>query len=305
MRAQLPIIIASFIVAAIILSSIYFITSMNIRSSIRSVSYDVLFWLRMDHELDNLAYIMLREGSQVADHVFNETYYEYLQNANSLSDLYNAVIIARSAADKAMDKRTMEIRNNWTLLKEREGFTVEFIDFNSTYFVGFGYGFSNVYFKVRIVNINGDMRVFTKNYTVYLGLTLSTTNINLINEIISFLGQWLGFLPEINLTAVFTATAYLDMNGQKYYYVIDRRTGELIAENTIRLLQWLFGERDLRYKPQALFYYKNGKTEIVYKIDATGGAIAILAAIYGQTDLGATTSISIDGFYARSAIRIR
>jgi hypothetical protein len=304
-RGQLPIVIAATIVSAIILSSIYFITTMNIRSSIISVPYSILYWLKIDNELDTLAYIALREGSEAADQVFVKIYNATASNAQSLQDLENAVITATIEANKTMNNVVKSIIGNWTRLKEREGFTIRIEELSSTYYVGFGKGYSNVYFKFTIISPSGEYRVFSKNYTVFYGLRLRSTNINTLNTILSLLRQFgIEILPDVNLTVVFDATAYLDFNGLKHYYILDRRSAEIIGKNVFWFIQLIFGVSNIHYTPVGMYYYGKGHTRIAYYIDVSTYIIAALMVIYSGNIVGVTSYINVDGFIARSAISI-
>ncbi len=315
MKGVLPIIIATVIVLAILLSSLYFITTVNIRSSITTASYSVLEWMRLEEELDTLAYIALRESSQYADTVFLETYdsltadIDYSNLGQALDELRQAVIEASNEADKAMDRKFNWIIGNWTLLKEREGYVIVFEKTNSTYYVGFGEGFSNVYFRVKIVNINGEYREFIRNYTVYFGLKMKRTNIDLLSVLLDLLSDLgLNFLPEVNLTLVFKAEAYIDFNGAKQYYVIDETSGKAITNDVFGALLNMFigyqGGGELEYTPAGMYYYGRGETEMVYYIDATTAITGFLMTIYEGDVVGSTSYIDVDGMIARSAISI-
>ncbi len=305
MRGQLPIVIAAIIVSAIILSSLYFITTMNIRSSITNVPYSILYWLKIDNELDTLAYIALREGSEAADHVFVTVYNATASNAQSLQDLENAVTTATIEANKTMNIVVKNIIGNWTRLKEREGFTVRIEKLSSTYCVGFGEGYSNVYFKFMIISPSGEYRVFSKNYTVFYGLRLKSTNINTLNTILSLLRQFgIDILPDVNLTVIFDATAYLDFNGLKHYYILDRKSAEIIGKNVFTIIQLIFGVSNIHYTPAGIYYYGKGHTRIAYYLDASAVIISILMEIYSGNIVGVTSYINVDGFIARSAISI-
>ncbi len=315
MKGAIPLIIASVIVLAILLSSLYFITTVNIRSSIAKTPYSVIEWMRIEEELDTLAQICLRESSRYADQVFVSTYNELTQDIDytniqeALYELEQAVITASQLADQAMDRKFNEILGNWSLLKEREGYIVSFEEKNSTYYVGFGEGYSNIYFRVKIINLNGEYRVFTRNYTVYFGLELERTNIDLLSimlDLLRLLG--LDFIPGVNLTVTFRATAYVDFNGVKQYYIISRESGEIIANDILRgFLSRLLGgggTATVTYTPAGMFYYGEGKTEIVYYLDVSAALASILMIIFEGDVVGATSYIDVDGFIARSAISI-
>lgn len=316
MKGVLPIVIASVIVLALLISSLYFITTINIRTNIAETPYSVIEWIKIEEELDTLAQICLRESSQYADKIFRETYEELTENIDysnireALQQLKEAVIIASNEADQAMDQRFREIIGNWSILKSREGYMVSFIETNSTYYVGFGEGYSNIYFKVRIVNLNGEYRVFTRNYTVFFGLELEKTNIDLLSIILELL-RWIGldFLPGVNLTVTFHAIAYIDFNGVKQYYIVSRESGEVLAEDVLEgfLSQLLGGGEDttVTYTPAGMFYHGRGETEIIYYLDATYALTTILMTIFEGDVVGATSYIDIDGYIARSAISIR
>lgn len=315
MKGTLPIIIASVIVLAILLSSLYFITTINISSSISETPYSVVEWLRLEEELDTLAYICLRESSQYADNIFQQTYNDLVEDIDysdlkqALTELEQAVINASQIADQAMDARFREIINNWSLIKEREGYIVVFEKVNSTYYVGFGEGYSNVFFRVKIVNINGEYRVFMRNYTVYFGLEMNRTNVDLLSVILSLLRDFgLDFLPGVNLTIVFRATAYIDFNGVKQYYIIDEESGSAIAYDVfgalLNMLLGYSGGGELEYTPAGMFYYGMGKTEFVYYINATTAITGLLMIIFEGDVVGATSYIDIDGLIARSAISL-
>ena len=315
MKGTIPLIIATVIALAILLSSLYFITTINIRSNIVETPYSVIEWMRLEEELDTLAEICLRESSQYADQVFQEVYNELTANIDysnvrqALDQLRQAVILASVEADKAMDVKFREIITNWQVLKQREGYTVFFEELNSTYYVGFGEGYSNIYFKVKIINLNGEYRVFSRNYTVYFGLELERTNIDLLSiilELLRLLG--LDFIPEVNLTVTFHATAYLDFNGITQYYIISRESGEMIAQDVfIGLLNRLLGgggEVTEYITPAGMYYHGRGETEIIYYVDVTTVISSLLMIIYEGDVVGTTSYIDVDGYIARSAVSL-
>lgn len=305
MKGQMPIVIAMVIVFAVVFSSLYFITTVNIGASTTDMPYSTIYWLRIQEELDNLAYIALKYGSQEADRVFIQVYNQLAQEAESLSDLEQAVEIASSQADQAMKEKVYEIIGNWTLLKEKEGFTIRFKELSATYYVGYGRGYSNVFFHVQIVSYTGEYREFIENYTVFYGLSLEKTNIDLLSIILDLLNMLgLDFVPGVNLTLVFDAVAYIDMNGEKYYFMLDKDSASAVVRNFIDLLIIVFDLGSVYYVPAGMYYYGQGHTRIVYYIDATTAIAGLLQILFAGDVVGVTSSINIDGFVARTAIKL-
>ena len=189
MKGVIPIVIAVTLLLAIIVSSLYFITTLNIESSVGSVSYSTIDWIKLDKELDTLIYLCLKEGSQAADEAFVKKYEELKSTFTQSTDFGQVIATAELEANNTLRKRVLEVLGNWTILKEKEGYSIDFERIFSNYVVDFGKGCSNVYFRVKISNIHGDYRVFEKNLTVFFGLKLNYTSYD--TDIVQLILSWL------------------------------------------------------------------------------------------------------------------
>lgn len=307
MKGTIPIVIAITLILAIIVSSLYFITTLNIESSIGAVSYSTMDWTKLDNELNTLTYLCLKEGSQEADKVFVEKYEEELQSTSaSLPDFTDIIEVAEQEANETMYRRVLEIIGNWTILKEKEGYSIDFQKINSSYVVDFGMGYSNVYFRVKITNIHGDYRIFEKNSTVYFGLKLNYTYTNNLLDIITM------GITNINLTFEFYIKAYIELNGKRMYYIPDIESLESIAYNFfyefLQFIANLLNEdlSDLTIEFLGYHYYGKGECIAIYQVpwQKDLSLLAQILSLLISDELGFTTNINIDGLIARTATLI-
>jgi len=320
MKGAIPIVIAITLLLAIIVSSLYFITTLNIESSIGVVSYSTMDWIKLDNELNTLTYLCLKEGSQEADKVFVEKYEEELQSTPiPISDFTDIIEVAEQEANETMYRRVLEIIGNWTILKEKEGYFIDFQKICSNYVVDFGKGYSNVYFTVNISNIHGDYRVFKKNMTVYFGLKLNITSHNLdpSDVLTQLIILSLSEEYSINFTFKFIIEAYIELNGNRMYFVPDTSTLDSLSYSFfyefIEFIAEIFsiGEPpNININFLGHYYYGEGKCIAVYQISVQGDdaltLFTILSIFMDQYigRLGFTTNINIDGLIARSATLI-
>lgn len=280
--------------------------------------YSVIDWIRIDKELNELSILLLRESSRSADAVFEQCIanemnkIDFKKIEQAINQLINAVNYCMAQADKEMDRVFNSILNNWILLKQNEGFIIITYSKNSTYYVGNGYGYSNVFFRMGILNLNGEYRVFAKNSTLYLGIALDRAYVLQINQKRGLLRR-LGFtsLPGINMTMIFEAKVLLHTSGLEYYIVLDKESGEALGRVFIRGLRGILkraGYNELQYEaePVAIFYYGEGYTWVVYQTDSTLDILDYIAEFFGnRVTIGLTVNTNVDGVYVRAMITVR
>lgn len=299
----------------------FFITSINTRNYSIDLPSSLIEWLRLDRELDELALILIREASREADRVF-QNHYESQLNATGgttfrnpdqlINRLLQIINDANTLADKAMDAKFNEIFNNWITLKQRAGYRVKVYRAESTYYVGQGYGYSNIYFRIGLMNINGDYRVFSKNVTLYFSIALDELYAFQVRQkrgLLMLLG--LTSAPGVNMTMIIEARSVLYINGNEQYVILSGESGQAIVSYIVRLFRWIlrragYVDTDFEAYPEAVFYYGEGYSWIVYQTDASSDTLEYMTAFFGnRVTLGLTTNCVIDGIYARAALVIR
>ncbi|MEM1555162.1 MAG: hypothetical protein QXT88_04645 [Desulfurococcaceae archaeon] len=317
-KAAIPIIIASVVTLALIVSSLYFITSVNVREYTVDAPYSVIEWIRIDKELNELTLLLLRESSRAADTLFEQCLETEMDKINfrnadqAMNQLINAVNYCSIQADNEMDRVFNLVLNNWIDLKRKEGFIIVLYSKNSTYYVGNGYGYSNVFFRMGILNLNGEYRVFIKNSTLYFGIALDQSYILQINQKRGLLRR-LDFtsLPGINITMIFETEILFNIGGTEYYVALDRESGEAVVASFIRGLRGIlrragYSVEDYEAIPEAIFFFGEGYTWIVYQTDSTLDILEYLIVFFGnRVSIGLTTNINVDGVYARAMVILR
>jgi hypothetical protein len=250
-RGQLPIVIAMIIVGAIMISSLYFVSRLNIESYTKTPIYKTLKWLWLDNELDTLNYIALSIGSKTAYTVFEKTY-------NETSDLN----LAEEKANEAMSNVVSWIINNWTKLKIQEGYGIEFLKVKSVYNISYGYGYSSVAFQVLITNRYGEYRVYTKNITLKLYASLYTTEIGTVNLPPGLIKNLNGTLI---ISYIFNITAFINHNNIYEYYALSPVSFEMIKTKFYKnvLSKTISSYNFVNYTIDAEYYTGKGENILV------------------------------------------
>jgi len=303
MKGQLPIVIAFILLSALLIATLYYISSITAVSGIPTSGYTSMDWVRVSEELDNLVYLCLRIGSQKADEKFTEVYDALAQSALNdflygtisyteyLSRLNNAVSQAAVEADNVMEEAVNWIIGNWSILKYKTGYVVEIQDLRADYVVDFGYGYSEVYMKVLMISPIGEYRIFTKQLKLYYALNLTTIYI------------LLSIPPKAYVE--FKAMAYIEKNGMKLYYLIPK---DRISSIMTSLFYYLFaGEITSAKDPVGVYYHGQGQTYMLFEFeDYEIITILNLLLDYLITGniIGATSAIEVDGFIARTALAV-
>lgn len=317
-KAAIPIVIASVVTLALIVSSLYFITSVSIRKNAVDAPFSVIDWIRIDKELTELSLLLLRESSRSADNLFEQCIANEMNKIDfrrvdqAVNQLVNAVNYCTSQADKEMDRVFDSTLNNWISLKQKEGFIMVTYSKNSTYYVGNGYGYSNVYFRVGVLNLNGEFRVFVKNSTLYMSVALDQAYVLQINQKRGLLRRvGLTQLPGVNLTMIFEARVLLHTSGSTHYIVLDKESGEAIGKAFIRGLRGIlrragYNESNYEAEPAAIFYYGEGYTWVIYQTDSTLDILEYIVEFFGnRVTIGLTVNTNVDGVYVRAMVVVR
>lgn len=303
MKGQLPIVIAFILLSALLMATLFYISSTTAISGIPSYGYTSMDWVRVSEELDNLVYLCLRIGSQKADEKFTEVYEDLAQSALNdyisgsityaeyLNRLYNAVLQASLEADNVMEKTVNWIIGNWSVLKSKTGYIAEIQDLKADYNVSYGYGYSEVYIKVLMISPAGEYRVFPKQLKLYYALNISKIYI-------------LFSIPP-KAYVDFKAMAYIEKNEIKLYYLIPR---DKISSIMTSLFYFLFaGEIVSPKDPIGVYYYDQGRTYMLFEFEGYELlTIFNLLLDYLKTGniIGVTSSIEVDGIVARTALAV-
>ncbi|MEM1741315.1 MAG: hypothetical protein QXX35_03780 [Desulfurococcaceae archaeon] len=308
MKGQLPIIIAMILVSSIMLSSLYFITTINTGVFNRTISYENFEWILLDNELDKLTYIALRNASYYADRKFDSL-------CNETSPSFN-LQYCLSEANREMNNRINWILNNWSMLKIIEGYIVEFKQIIGEYYVDKGYGYSRLNYTVIITNRNGELRVFNKKLVAYLYASIRATELdkNLPNNLPP--GQLKNIYLRLGktnftLTYIYNLTSFIVENDVVMYYYISPREFDSITRKFRG--RFLKGElSNLSYSFDTAYYIGRGEniavsTLSVYianldesKLRDLMFALINLHRLVKQSSF--TVAISIEGIFVRAIL---
>jgi len=244
-RGQLPIVIALVIVGSVMLASLYFITALNTRFYARPLSYIQVEWLLIDSELDKLTMIALREASQRAERVFDSSCPEDDQviDDKKLNE-------CTSKANVAFQKYVEWALGNWSQIKMREGYIAEFKRIQAEYYIGDGYGYSMVAYRVLITNPSGEIRVFDKNITVKLYATVDasdaedTENLNFkkLKDALKKLR-----ISDVYITYTFNLTVHVISNDIRMYYAANPEDIDLVVKKINKKLMKQLQRTQLNY----------------------------------------------------------
>lgn len=257
MRGQIPIAVAVVIVCSVMIASLHFITTLNVRSYVRPLSYASMEWLLIDAELDTLAHIALKHASEAADQRFSALCDEASGNFNLEACL--------AGANQVLMRVVHWILGNWSTLKTIEGYAVVFQRVSGSYYVGRGYGHTNLSFTAIITNPSGESRAFTKRLSAYLYASVRGTELpheppGLNLNIIRRLG-----IREIRSTYVYNLTALIVENNELMYYYLSPKDFDSIALKFRH--RFLTGRlRNLTYAFDAAYYRGRGENIAVSSI---------------------------------------
>lgn len=224
MKGYMPIVIASILIVTLFIASLYYIIAFNIRGSVDVARLNVFNWALVDEQLDTLVYLMLSESSRHANSVYNST--------GSLQD-----------AMSTMQLNCTNILNNWTSMKNVEGFTIVVNNITCLYKVGDRTGSSSIFLNTTIYAPSGEYRVFTKTSSLSINASAEHTIIDLpvsldgpSRETREFLERL--YQENITLDTTFSVdlTVLYTVNNNRYYYIVDHSYAEaLINEYFLRL----------------------------------------------------------------------
>ena len=298
MKGQLPIVIAFILLSALLIATLYYISSITAVSGIPTSGYTSMDWVRVSEELDNLVYLCLRIGSQKADEKFTEVYDALAQSALNdflygtisyteyLNRLNNAVSQAAVEADNAMEEAVNWIIGNWSILKYKTGYVVEIQDLRADYVVDYGFGYSEVYMKARIISPIGEYRVFTKQLKLYYALNLTL---------------YVTWPISISSYMEFRAMTYIEKDGIKLYYLIPK---DRIGSIMVSILYYLSeGEITSEKDPVGVYYYGRGITNMLFEIVGLEVIEDLFNYLVTGDVIGVTSAIEVDGLVARTALK--
>jgi len=251
-KAQIQIIIALVVVSAVMFSSLYFISATNARFYTRPLSFLQVEWITLDKELNTLSLLALKTAAIQADQKFEE-----LCPEDSVVDS-RRLETCRINANTTFYNTANQIVNNWMQLKMKEGYFIYFNSFKAEYKVDTNYGFATVAFNVTIYNQLGEYRVFTKNATVYIALSLDATDAEDTNDLnYKKLKDLLKKtnIDEVVFTYTLNITAKITLNSVDMDYVMTPDEVSFVVKKLNKKLKKALEKTDLN--TTTVSYYMN------------------------------------------------
>ncbi len=280
MKAQLPIIIATVIVAALLISTLYYSTSRIVVINTNLYGYTLNEWVLIDEELDTLMYIALKNASRVADWFFNTTLYKtykevyidwdsdyYYDFHGSYNNFVSALNYAAEQASSILLSSAQNTINRWIKLKESGGYIVSIIKLDAYYRVKLymeghlscGWAREGIHMVVGIISPNGDYRVFNKS--IEAGLIVKY-----------YYGMPYGLDSLYFPIYIYT---YIEQNGIRYYYMIPMDALDIKMTSNIfyRLdtFEYYANGNITTLHPVKIFYYGAGESKAMYYHNITDG----------------------------------
>ncbi len=257
MKGSIPITIAFIIVAALIVSTIFYTTSRTIYVRENFYSFSLNEWILINHDLTRVGLLALIRGShnasQIFSQVFNTTYHEVYRNYTASAQNYDkAIAWASGNATIALDRALDQIIYNWVKVKERDGYIVKIINTTGYYGVttgingstAYGRGYAGVHISLEMISPYGEYRSFNRTIeAIYLAYFTAAHTYS--RE---------GILIPIKFYA------YISIDGVRYYYLIPQDKIYLrIKSLTFQYLniQDRVGDTAVA-KPVSVFYYGEG-----------------------------------------------
>jgi len=315
-KAQIQIIIALVVVAAVMFSSLYFISATNARFYTRPLSFLQVEWIALDKELNTLVLLALKTASIQADQKFEELCPEDVvatntsrgppdnRNQPSLKDcIGNATTVFSNTASW--------IVGNWTQLKMKEGYFIYFNNFKAEYKADINYGYATVAFNVTIYNQLGEYRVFAKNAAANITLALNAPDADVNGNNYAQLKKAfedLG-LNDVLVTCNLNITAKITLNDVSMNYVMTPDEANFVIAKFKGWLKKKYNNINLTPTMLALYYEGNGVNYAVVGIIIDNRTASSLSP--GQLkqlfrDLGEVPlSVVIDGIPVRAILKLK
>lgn len=259
MKAQIQLIITLIIVSAVMFSSLYFISATNARFQTRPLSFIQIEWITLDRELDTLSLLALKTATIQADQKFEE-----LCPEDSVVDS-RRLETCRINANTTFYNTANQIVNNWIQLKMKEGYFIYFNSFIAEYKTDINYGYATVAFNVTIYNQLGEYRVFTKNATVYIALSLDATDAEDTNNLnYKKLKDLLKKtnIDEVVFTYTLNITAKITLNSVDMDYIMTPDEVSFVVKKLNKKLKKALSKTDLNTKT-ASYYMNDGINYVV------------------------------------------
>ncbi len=319
MKAHIPIIISLVMLSALLVSTLYYITSRTTHVGETLYGYTLSEWILINSDLETLCLLSLTRGSQNASRVFEETFLDTYEEVfgdfyASLNNFRSALRVASIAASHEVDREIDRLLLNWVKYKRNEGYIIDIVNSTGYYNVrifmdgewSVGRGVAGVHIVVDMVSPYGEHRVF-----------------NRVVEAVYEIRFWYGHPYSDNgIHWPVSLIAYIRIDSARYYYLIPHEDMYLlIISDTLYYLD-LIGivDNTITAYPISAFYYGAGVSYALFRIPYESlmhFAISIIdhkdELVTGFSERGypmglhlwaTLTSINIDNIIVYSALKV-